>query len=182
VRSVPEIVNIHNYCSENLKFYKPMIFPFDFCEKQHTYHLVFLSSVSRLLVTGSVVPSSPILVTLKKKEISFSKTSVLTTATRRNIPEDAIFYSHRRENLKSYITYCSFLIFSLFLSLLLPFRSYIMPSSCGLIMGEYVPRPLYVAIYSMRTVERRKLMACFMFGPKETFDIWAFCATNFLVA
>jgi hypothetical protein len=28
---------------------------------------------------------------------------VLTRATRRNIPEDAIIHSHHRENLKSYI-------------------------------------------------------------------------------
>jgi hypothetical protein len=34
-----------------------------------------------------------------------SETSVLTTVTRRNIPEDAILHSHRRENLKSYITF-----------------------------------------------------------------------------
>jgi hypothetical protein len=57
--------------------------------------------VRRLLVTANVVPSSPIFVTLVIEAPRSSETSVLTIATRRDILEDVILHSHRRENLKS---------------------------------------------------------------------------------
>jgi hypothetical protein len=61
-----------------------------------------ISSQRASVASYRYVPSSLILVTLVMEALSSSETSVLTSSTRRNITEDTISHSHRRENLKSF--------------------------------------------------------------------------------
>jgi hypothetical protein len=61
-----------------------------------------LRRVALVITDVSEELSASILVTLMMEALSSSEMSVLTRATRRNVPEDGVLHSHRRENQKSY--------------------------------------------------------------------------------
>jgi hypothetical protein len=65
-------------------------------------HIASIIRVTKICEIGTTLAVTSNLNTLKLQAIRSSETPVLTRPTWRNIPEDGILHSHRRENLKSY--------------------------------------------------------------------------------
>jgi hypothetical protein len=72
------------------------------CKPTHFLRIVFSGILRRVALVRADV-SEEFSSYLMRGIRSSPETSVLIRATRRNILEDAILHSHRRENLKSYI-------------------------------------------------------------------------------